>query len=98
MAPYKARISADHPSLPGHFPGNPVVPGVVILDHVLRAVRRDNSGAAFSTVKFTSPLKPGEIFTVDTEVGSGGRLRFTVRAGERTIATGSLAAREGATG
>ena len=31
-------IDADHPSLPGHFPGRPLVPGVVVLEQVLRAV------------------------------------------------------------
>ena len=30
-------IAADHPSLAGHFPGNPIVPGVVILEEVVRA-------------------------------------------------------------
>ena len=29
---------ADHPRLPGHFPGQPIVPGVVVLDHVLAAI------------------------------------------------------------
>jgi len=33
-------IRRDHPSLPGHFPGNPVVPGVVILEEVLEAIRQ----------------------------------------------------------
>lgn len=31
-------VPHDHPCLPGHFPGRPVVPGVVVLDHVLQAV------------------------------------------------------------
>ena len=32
-------ITADHPSLPGHFPDAPLVPGVLILDEVLAALR-----------------------------------------------------------
>ena len=32
-------IRADHPSLPGHFPGAPLVPGVVILDEVIAGYR-----------------------------------------------------------
>ena len=32
------RIEADHPSLPGHFPGRPLVPGVMLLEQVALAL------------------------------------------------------------
>ena len=32
------RFDADHPVFPGHFPGNPIVPGVLLLARVLDAI------------------------------------------------------------
>jgi 3-hydroxymyristoyl/3-hydroxydecanoyl-(acyl carrier protein) dehydratase len=31
-------VPADHPSLAGHFPGRPIVPGVALLDLVVEAI------------------------------------------------------------
>ena len=56
-------IDADHPALPGHFPGHPVVPGVVVLDRVLAAIEATHGplGALrLPQVKFVQPLLPGE--------------------------------------
>ena len=60
-------IGAEHPSLPGHFPGTPIVPGVVILDEVLAALserRRNSHVKVISAVKFLAPLKPDQPFTI----------------------------------
>ena len=58
------RIGADHPSLPGHFPGRPVVPGVVLLDSVLEAAAtllgREPEVVELAQAKFVAPLLPGE--------------------------------------
>lgn len=60
-------ITADHPSLPGHFPDAPLVPGVLILDEVLAALcdwHKDCQLTAIRTVKFLQPLKPEQPFTI----------------------------------
>ena len=60
-------IHADHPSLPGHFPGAPLVPGVVILDEVLAALiewRQDSQLTGIRMVKFLAPLQPEQAFTI----------------------------------
>lgn len=56
------RVEADHPSLPGHFPGHPVVPGVLLLDHVLHGLREETGRPMnhLKQVKFLAALHPGE--------------------------------------
>lgn len=87
-----AVIHSDHPALRGHFPGKAIVPGVVLLTEVWRAVRRQfvpEFGQGFgggvksiglsdmSVVKFHSPLEPEQPFRIKL-VRTGDSIRFTV--------------------
>lgn len=87
-------IPPDHPALPGHFPGHPVVPGVVILDAVARAIERNTPGRVAITgapsIKFLAPLLPSESATIRLHDVERGTLRFTVARGETILATGQF--------
>lgn len=57
-------IDAAHPALPGHFPGHPVVPGVVMLDEVMAVIYAHDSELALSSIihwKFLAPLLPEQV-------------------------------------
>ena len=82
-------IGADHPALPGHFPGRPVVPGVVLLDEVLACLPPD---ARLVTVKFTAPVGPQTEVEVQSGSDAAGRIAFACFAGGRTILHGTAAA------
>lgn len=80
MSPDTRRaIAADHPSLAGHFPGNPIVPGVVILDEVLRAFeawRPDERPVGMPVVKFLAPLRPEQFFIIRFFESGSNKVRF----------------------
>ncbi|WP_017925795.1 hypothetical protein [Thioalkalivibrio sp. HL-Eb18] len=83
MGPITAthRIPASHPSLPGHFPGQPVVPGVVILDTVDAVARASGLGpvATLARAKFLAPLLPEVDFRVEIDPpGTSGLRAFRV--------------------
>lgn len=88
-------IRADHPTLPGHFPGAPLVPGVVILDEVLAALtewRKHSQLTGIRTVKFLAPLKPEHPFTIffSADDEHSGEVQFCCRVGDRVIVEGRL--------
>lgn len=91
-------IAADHPSLPGHFPGRPLVPGVLLLDRVLEAIEAGHGALGplrLPQVKFLLPLLPGEAARVELEsTGTPGgtpRWRFRVWRGDTLLASGEVA-------
>ncbi|KWE30593.1 AMP-binding protein [Burkholderia territorii] len=95
-APLAFTIPADHPALPGHFPGHPIVPGVVLLDHAIAALgvslNRPLHTWRLASAKFLSPVAPGEPLDLAFDAAAGGPIRFTLRAGARDVATGVLSA------
>ena len=89
-------IPVDHPAFAGHFPGDPLLPGVALLAEVLEAVLDEPALAAqvgasprIGAVKFLAPVRPGARLTILLDPGARG-VRFEVREGERLAASGQF--------
>ena len=87
-------IRADHPSLAGHFPGRPVVPGVILLQEVLVTVRQslpeEWTVTGLPHVKLSSPLKPDEPVTIEVEGEISGDVTFSCWVDQRLVASGVI--------
>lgn len=87
-------IPPDSPCLDGHFPGNPIVPGAVILGCL--ANRLAGRGMAIERVermKFTRPLGPATAFEMTlTRRPAGWRADFRDREGSFAAASLTLRA------
>lgn len=90
-------VPMDHPAFPGHFPGHPIVPGVVLLDRALQLAQQLSGavppGAVWQVLqaKFLSPVGPGTALSWRLESTPRGQVAFEVRAGDRPVASGQLA-------
>ena len=102
MPSVSLQIAHDHPAFAGHFPGQPLLPGVSLLAHVLEAAlanpqfaQRVGHAPRLLSAKFLAPVRPGdriEIRLDDPRAGGNatGRLAFEVRCGERLAASGQF--------
>lgn len=87
-----APFRQDHPCLAGHFPGNPIIPGTLILDRVIDTLTQKYPNLVVSEVvsaKFLHPLKPGKHFTIVYREKPGEML-FECRTGDTPLSSGRL--------
>ena len=108
----RLHIMPDHPALAGHFPGFPVVPGVVLLDEALHAIEiaeptdralppRTACAAPallwhIGTVKYHRAVRPGEALQLEYELQPDGRARFELRTADALVASGTIERRAAA--
>ena len=93
-------IPVDHPVFAGHFPGMPIVPGVMLLDAMLHTITAATGLAPdrceISSVKFLGSARPGETLLMEHAALPNGAIRFDIITadGRRRIASGALAPSE----
>lgn len=94
MTAHALPIAAEHPAFAGHFPGAPVLPGVVLLDEAIHALELaaggEPRGWRVASVKFLRAVAPGEALVLDQERLATGSLRFSILSAGHTVATGVL--------
>ena len=79
----------DHPASRGHFPGNPIIPGAVLLSETLLAIEAALGArlAPFqiTSAKFLHPARPGDRVVIEFSRTPRAEVRFacTVRRTER---------------
>ena len=91
-------VAADHPAFAGHFPGQPLLPGVVLLAEALEVLRAVPSLAArvgpaprVGVVKFLVPVRPDSELQVRL-FDDARALRFEVWCAGRLAASGEFEA------
>lgn len=86
-------VPAAHPALPGHFPGRPVVPGVMLLDAALGLIVAARPGlrlAGLARVRFLAPVLPDDAVAVLAAAPDGRTLAFACQVGTTEVLTGAL--------
>jgi 3-hydroxymyristoyl/3-hydroxydecanoyl-(acyl carrier protein) dehydratase len=87
------RVPPDHPAFAGHFPGQPILPGVVLLDEALRAARELAPGArgwGLPQAKFLQAVRPGDELRLSLSALPRTGFAFVFTRGGEPVATGQL--------
>jgi 3-hydroxymyristoyl/3-hydroxydecanoyl-(acyl carrier protein) dehydratase len=85
-------VGNDHPCLVGHFPGNPIVPGTLILERVIELLERQFPEISINeivTTKFIRPLRPEQSFMLCAQLKPG-QISFECAIDDQTITAGKL--------
>ena len=94
MATAERTFPADHPAAQGHFPGNPIIPGAVLLAEALGAIEAglgmSLASCRIKSAKFLAPARPGDRVAIEFSRLAAGGVRFACVVGTRAVLRGEL--------
>lgn len=98
-----ARVCVPQDSIwfTGHFPGEPILPGIALVHMVYEAIERDAQGrgeavrlSSLRRIRFTGPVRPGEnlLLSLTSEDVNEVRLfNFKIAVEENIVCSGLVA-------
>ena len=99
-----ADVPADSPWFSGHFPGEPILPGIALVAIVKQVILEEalKKGTqlqlhSLRRVKFTQPVRPGDTLsiTINTEdTGEDILFSFKVINKENVVSSGQISAKK----
>ncbi len=99
-----AEVPPDSPWFSGHFPGEPILPGIALIHIVEQTIAQEAAGrgillkqCALKRVKFMQPVRPGDALSVSVRIEEAEKnflFSFKIAHRENLVCSGSLAARK----
>lgn len=96
MTKLTLQMAADHPTGAGHFPGNPIIPGALLLAEVLRCIERAEGVRCTScnvkNAKFLHPARPGDLVEIEHARTASGAIEFLCTVAGNKVLSGVIVA------
>jgi len=94
VATVERTFPSDHATAQGHFPGNPIIPGALLLSEALRAIEtslgKDLCPYQIRSAKFVRPVRPGERVSIAFSRRDEKRISFSCKVGAALVLAGEV--------
>lgn len=99
-----AEVPPDSPWFSGHFPGEPILPGIALIHIVEQTIAQEAAGrgillklCALKRVKFMQPVRPGDALSISINGEKAEKdflFSFKIVHQDNIVCSGSMAARK----
>lgn len=97
MTTLTLRFAPDHPTATGHFPGNPIIPGALLLAEVHAAIAQasgnEHTSCQVKSAKFQHPVRPGDSVDIEYKNTASGAIAFDCTVAQTLVLSGVISAR-----
>ena len=90
------QFAENHPTGAGHFPGNPIIPGALLLAEVLKLISNAANirlaACHVQTAKFQHPARPGDRLDIEYDCSANLVIHFKCAVAGQTVLSGVISA------